>query len=151
MYPPYSTFARVNVPYIYNIVELFSPCVCIWAWSFHVPKRRMLTAESSWHQCGGNVHGPQMGQGVYMDKLRTMFKTTKKRLLVDLTDLRNFDRDLTRRYSLLVITTTYLEKGWGIFERMNALVVFWRLVVPIAIVQTTFQHFIWEKCCFPRS
>jgi hypothetical protein len=39
----------------------------------------------------------QMGQGVYMEKIRNMFNTSRKRLLVDLTDLRNFDPDLTRR------------------------------------------------------
>lgn len=40
---------------------------------------------------------PDMGQGVYMEKIRNMFNTSRKRLLVDLTDLRNFDPDLTRR------------------------------------------------------
>ena len=39
-----------------------------------------------------------MGQGVYMDKIHNMFNTSRRRLLVDLTDLRNFDPDLTRRY-----------------------------------------------------
>ncbi|KAG0582460.1 hypothetical protein KC19_3G061700 [Ceratodon purpureus] len=39
----------------------------------------------------------EMGQGVYMEKIRNMFNTSRKRLLVDLTDLRDHDPDLTRR------------------------------------------------------
>ncbi|KAH8958058.1 hypothetical protein BDL97_06G001800 [Sphagnum fallax] len=40
---------------------------------------------------------PDMGQGVYMEKIRAMMNQLRSRLLVDLTDLRNFDHDLARR------------------------------------------------------
>lgn len=39
-----------------------------------------------------------IGQGVYMDKIRSMIAQGRHRLLVDLTDLRNFSHDLTRRF-----------------------------------------------------
>lgn len=45
----------------------------------------------------------QMGQGVYMEKIRAMMNQLRSRLLVDLTDLRNFDHDLARRYSFRLL------------------------------------------------
>lgn len=56
-----------------------------------------------------------MGQGVYMEKIRNMFSGTRKRLLVDLTDLRNFDSDLTRRY-LRSFTTVLINFYLGILQ-----------------------------------
>ena len=38
-----------------------------------------------------------MGQGVYMDKIRSMISQGRHRLLIDMADLRNFNLDLTRR------------------------------------------------------
>ncbi|KAH7286155.1 hypothetical protein KP509_33G060500 [Ceratopteris richardii] len=38
-----------------------------------------------------------IGQGVYMDKIRSMIAQGKHRLLVDLADMRNFSHDLARR------------------------------------------------------
>lgn len=38
-----------------------------------------------------------VGQGVYMDKIRSMITQGRHRLLIDMADLRNFNLDLTRR------------------------------------------------------
>lgn len=38
-----------------------------------------------------------VGQGVYMDKIRSMISQGRHRLLIDMADLRNFNLDLTRR------------------------------------------------------
>ncbi|MCO5571154.1 hypothetical protein L7F22_024888 [Adiantum nelumboides] len=38
-----------------------------------------------------------IGQGIYMDKIRSMIAQGRHRLLVDLTDMRNFNNDLARR------------------------------------------------------